>query len=280
MAITVKPNDQACGAEVTGVDLNSPLSETLIEAIRSAWLQHQVLSFPDQQLTDDQLEAFSLNFGPFGDDPFIEPIAGREHIIAVERRANEKAPIFADAWHTDWSFQRVPPAGTCLYGITIPPIGGDTLFVNQEKALAEMPASLRQKIEGKKAIHSAQAGYAPTGLYGENDSDDRSMQIISSVEALATQQHPLIIKHPETGKERLFACLGYIIGIEGMSDDQSLELLFELYNWQTQEEFQYCHQWQKNMLLMWDNRSVLHRATGGFEGFDRLLHRTTIAQRD
>ena len=106
------------------------------------------------------------------------------------------------------------------------------------------------------------------------------MQIISSVEALATQQHPLIIKHPETGKERLFACLGYIIGIEGMSDDQSLELLFELYNWQTQEEFQYCHQWQKNMLLMWDNRSVLHRATGGFEGFDRLLHRTTIAQRD
>jgi taurine dioxygenase len=279
VAITVKPGNQACGAVVTGVDLKTPLSGALIDSIRSAWLQHQVLCFPGQKLNDDQLEAFSLSFGPFGHDPFIKPIAGREHIIAVERKANEQAPIFADAWHTDWSFQSKPPSGTCLYGISIPPSGGDTLFVNQEKALAEMPAALRQKIKGRRAIHSAQAGYAPTGLYGDNDSDDRSMEIISSTDALATQQHPLIIKHTETGKERLFGCLGYIIGIDGMSDDESLELLFELYNWQTREEFQYCHQWQAGMLVMWDNRSVLHRATGGYEGHDRLLHRTTIAEK-
>ena len=278
MDISIRPTGQACGAVVSGIDLSRPLDPASVATIRAAWLEHQVLAFPDQHLSDDLLEAFSLYFGPFGDDPFIKAIPGREHIIAVERGANETAPIFADAWHTDWSFQRIPPAGTCLYGIKIPPLGGDTLFVNQEKALAEMPADLRQGLTGKVAIHSAQAGYAPTGLYGDADSEDRSMEIISSTAAFATQQHPLIIRHPETGRERLYGCLGYIIGIDGVSDEEGLDLLMALYQWQTSEQFQYCHQWQPDMLLMWDNRSVLHRATGGYEGYDRLLHRTTIAQ--
>jgi taurine dioxygenase len=240
-------------------------------------LQHQVLSFPGQQLNDEQLERFSLYFGPFGEDPFIAPISGRQHIIAVQRKADEQASLFADAWHTDWSFQPAPPAGTCLYGITIPPVGGDTLFINQQLALAEMPAQLREKITGVNAIHSAQAGYAPDGLYGEADAGDRSMKIISSTQALATQRHPLIMPHPETGRARLFGCLGYIVGIEGMEDEQALDLLLELYSWQTRPQFQYSHQWQAGTLLMWDNRSVLHKATGGYEGHDRLLHRTTIA---
>lgn len=277
MDMKVTASGQACGAEVTGIDLGEPLQAAVIARLRSLWIQHQVLSFPGQALTDDQLEHFSRYFGAFGDDPFIAPVTGRKHIIAVQRKADEQASLFADAWHTDWSFQPRPPAGTCLYGITIPPVGGDTLFINQEKALLEMPAELRAKIAGKMAVHSAQAGYAPTGLYGDADAGDRSMTIISSAEALASQCHPLITRHPETGAERLFGCLGYIIGVEGMTEDAALELLFELYSWQTREEFQYRHPWQAGTLLMWDNRSVLHRATGGYEGHDRLLHRTTIA---
>lgn len=279
MDMIITPSGQACGATVSNIDLSRALEPEAIAAIRAAWLQHQVLCFPGQQLNDDQLEQFSQYFGPFGDDPFISPIAGREHIIAVQRKADEQAAIFADAWHTDWSFQSTPPAGTCLYGITIPPAGGDTLFINQQKALADMPDDLRQRIEGKQAIHSARAGYAPEGLYGEGDGSDRSMKIISSTDALETQSHPLIISHRETGEQRLYACLGYIIGIEGMGEEEGLALLLDLYAWQTREELQYCHQWQQGMLLMWDNRSVLHRATGGFEGHDRLLHRTTIGER-
>ena len=99
-----------------------------VGAIRAAWLQHHVLAFPDQRLSDDDLDRFTLAMGGFGEDPFIAPIAGRQHIIAVARAADETAPIFAETWHTDWSFQARPPAGTCLYGITIPPMGGDTLF--------------------------------------------------------------------------------------------------------------------------------------------------------
>ena len=275
--ITVTPSGQACGANVTGLDLSAPLSPQQVAEIRAAWLEHHVLAFPDQILSDDDQEAFTVAFGGFGDDPFIAPIPGRKHVIAVKRLANETSPIFAEAWHSDWSFQARPPAGTCLYGITIPPVGGDTLFANQHLALEAMPQDLRARLEGRMAIHSAKKAYAPEGSYGEGDVARRSMDIRPSREAEATQLHPLIRAHPETGRLGLFSCLGYIIGIDGMSDEEALPLLLELYHWQGREQFHYRHQWQKNTLLMWDNRSVLHAATGGYDGHDRLLHRTTVA---
>ena len=278
MALNVTPSDQACGATVTGIDLTKPLSGEEVAEIRGLWLQHHVLAFSNQKLTDDQLEAYTLQFGPFGDDPFIAPSPGREHIIAVKRTANETAPIFAETWHTDWSFQVIPPAGTCLYGITIPPSGGDTMFTNQHAALDAMPADLRDRLEGKMAIHSAKGAYSPKGFYGEQDKG-RSMDIRPSDEAESTHTHPVIRAHPETGQLGLFGCAGYITGFEGMDEDASNDLLMELYRWQTRPEFQYRHKWQKDMLLMWDNRSVLHMATGGYKGHDRLLHRTTIGER-
>ncbi len=275
MKLDITPSGQACGAAIRGVDLSTPLSRELAAAIRAAWLEHQVLAFPDQKLSDDQLEAFTLNFGPFGEDPFIAPIPGHPHIIAVKRMADETSPIFAESWHSDWSFQARPPQGTCLYGMTIPPVGGDTLFTNQYLALDQMPADLRSRIEGKRAIHSAKNAYAPTGFYGAGDKG-RSMDIRPSDEAQATQTHPIIRKHPETGRESLFGCAGYIIGIEGMAQAEAWDLVSELYRWQTRPEFQYRHKWSPDMLVMWDNRCTLHMATGGYAGHDRLLHRTTI----
>ncbi len=272
----VTPSGQACGATVEGVDLTKALSPTLAADIRAAWLEHHVLAFPNQPLADDDLERFTLAFGGFGDDPFISPIPGRDHIIAVQRRADETAPLFAENWHSDWSFQKHPPAGTCLFGITIPPTGGDTLFANQHRALEAMPDALRRRIEGRIALHSAKRAYAPDGVYGASDSSDRSMKIRPSRDAESVERHPLISAHPETERAGLFSCFGYIIGIEDMADDDALPLLIELYQWQGQPQFQYRHKWQQNMLIMWDNRSVLHAATGGYEGHDRLLHRTTI----
>lgn len=280
MGIVVEPSGQVCGARVTGVDLSAPLDVGTVAGIRAAWLEHHVIAFPDQQLGDDDLERFTQHFGPFGDDPFIAPIEGRDHVIAISRRADETAPLFAENWHSDWSFQERPPAGTCLYGITIPPVGGDTLFADQHAALDAMPADLRSRLEGRMAIHSARGGYAPSGMYGEQDQrTDRSMDIRPSEAAMATQLHPIVREHPETGRLGLFGCIGYIIGIDGMSDDESRELLFEMYQWQTRDEFVHTHRWEPDMLVMWDNRSVLHRATGGYDGHDRLLHRTTIGAR-
>jgi taurine dioxygenase len=273
----IVPSRQACAANVLGLNLAAPLTSDLVADIRAAWLEHHVLAFPGQTMSDDDLEAFTIALGGFGHDPFIAPIPGRKHVIAVERLADETSPLFAENWHSDWSFQARPPAGTCLYGIEIPPMGGDTLFANQHAALDAMSDDLRARLEGKMAIHSARRAYAPDGFYGEGDRAKRSMDIRPSVEAEATQLHPLIQKHPETGREGLFSCFGYIIGIEGMDDAEAVPLLLELYQWQGREEFQYRHRWQPGTLLMWDNRSVLHAATGGYDGHHRLLHRTTIA---
>ncbi|MGI9361117.1 MAG: TauD/TfdA dioxygenase family protein [Parasphingorhabdus sp.] len=272
----VTPSGQSCGAAVTGIDLSRPLGDEQVAEIRAAWLEHHVLSFPGQHLSDDDLERFTLYFGDFGQDPFFAPIEGREHIAAIRRDADETSPLFAENWHSDWSFQEHPPAGTCLLGITIPPVGGDTLFANQHAALDAMPPEMRARYEGLTAIHSAMLAYAPDGAYGEKDAG-RSMAIRPDETARETQLHSLVREHPETGRPGLFSCMGYIIGFDGMAQEDALPLLQELYVWQSRDEFVYRHKWEPDMLIMWDNRSVLHCATGGYEGHDRLLHRTTIA---
>tara|TARA_B100001250_G_scaffold189484_2_gene162774 strand:- start:4570 stop:5412 length:843 start_codon:yes stop_codon:yes gene_type:complete len=278
MEIIVKPSGQSCGASVNGVDLTSELSTEVVTQIRTAWLEHKVLSFPGQHMSDDDLERFTLYFGEFGDDPFIAPIPGRKNIIAVQRKADETTKLFAENWHTDWSFQERPPAGTCLFGINIPPSGGDTLFANQQKAWKEMPEQMQLKYRDLIAIHSAKKAYSPDGTYGKREQlTNRSMDIRPSESAARMQRHPLIMDHPETGQKGIFSCLGYIVGFEGRPQEESVILLRDLLEWQGREEFVYRHKWESQMLVMWDNRAVLHKATGGYEGHERLLHRTTIS---
>ena len=276
MALQVEPSGQACGARVTGVDLSRPLDPATVAAIRAVWLEHHVLAFPDQRIGDDDLERFTLAFGGFGDDPFFAPIPGREHIAAIRREADETSPLFAENWHADWSFQAHPPAGTCLLAVDIPLIGGDTLFANQHMAWEALSAEQQARYADLVAIHSARLPYAPDGTYGARDKG-RSMDIRPSEAALATQTHPLVPAHPETGLRGFYSTLGYIIGIEGLAQDAAVALLLELQAWQGDERFVYRHRWEPDMLVMWDNRSVLHRATGGYEGHRRELHRTTIA---
>ena len=280
MSVQVTSSGQACGAQVSGVDLTAPLHEDEVARLRDAWLEHHVLVFPNQCIDDDDLERFTLYFGPFGTDTFFGPIPGRDHIAAIRRNADETLPLFAEAWHTDWSFQEKPPQGTCLRSVTIPPTGGNTLFANQHAALDAMPRGLRQQLEGKQAIHSAKLPYSPNGAYGNADKKaGRSMDIQASEEAFKEQRHPIIRPHPETGRMGVFGAFGYMIGIEGMDNEEAIALLRELYAWQTQPEFQFRHTWEPDMLVMWDNRSVLHAATGGYEGHTRVLHRTTIGAR-
>jgi taurine dioxygenase len=272
----VEPSGQACGATVHGVDLSSELAPDTVSQIRSMWLKHRVLAFANQSMDDDDLERFTRAMGGFGDDPFFAPIPGREHIAAILREADEASPLFAENWHSDWSFLASPPSGTCLLAVDIPPVGGDTLFADQIAAFAALPQARKDELRKLTAIHSARGAYAPDGTYGKND-EGRSMAIRPDKSALATQTHPLVQRHPETGEEALFSCVGYIIGIEGMDDAQAIPLLMELAAWQTEDRFVYRHRWAPDMLILWDNRSVLHKATGGYEGYRRELHRTTIA---
>lgn len=278
MRMTIEPSGQACGAIIRDVDLSGRLDPDLISAIKNVWAQHHVLAFVDQKMDDDALERFTMAMGGFGSDPFFQPIEGRSHIAAIMREADETTPLFAENWHSDWSFLAIPPIGTCLLAIDIPPHGGDTLFSNQAAVFSALPEERKEQLRELTAIHSAVRGYAPDGVYGDSDKG-RSMAIRSGEEAYETQEHPLVIRHPVTGQEMLFASPGYVIGIKELAEPEANALLFELAEWQQREEFLYRHKWQDGMLVMWDNRAVTHRATGGYDGYRRELHRTTIAGR-
>ena len=229
-------------------------------------------------MTDADLERFTLAFGSFGEDPFFGHIDGHENIAAIQRNADETTPIFAESFHSDWSFMEVPPAGTCLFGITIPPQGGNTLFADQVTAYERLPDALRDKADNLTAIHSAELGYAPNGAYGDDDQEGgRSMKIIPSERAREKREHPFVRTHHETGNKALFSSASYIQAFAGMEKEESDALMIEFYGHQSKEELIYSHKWSANMLVMWDNRSLLHAATGGYDGYDRLLHRTTIA---
>lgn len=274
----ITPSGASCGARVTGIDLSGELAPATIADIRKAWLKHKVLAFAEQPNFDDAaLERFTEVMGGFGYDPFFEPIPGHDNIAAIQREADETSTIFAENWHSDWSFQEKPPAGTCLRAVEIPPVGGDTLFCDQVASFAALPEERKDYLRTLTAIHSASRGYAPDGLYGDNDSGDRSMAIKSGEAALARQSHPLIIRHPETGEEAIYCSISYVVGIEGLSDMEALQIVMELHQWCEQDQFVYRHKWEPDMLVMWDNRSVNHKATGGYEGHRRELHRTTIA---
>ena len=278
MNLHIKNTGASFGAFVTGVDLTRDLSAEIIAKLRALWLKHKVLAFPDQNMSDEDLKRFTQYFGDFGEDPYLKHIEGSDHIAAIQRNADEKTPIFAENLHSDWSFQDIPPAGTCLFGITIPPMGGNTIFADQVAAYERLPDELRKTADSLVAIHSAEKGYAPDGKFGADDQGKgRSMSIITDESARIQKRHPFVRTHPETGKKALFSSAAYIQGFVGFTKQESNELLDVFYVYQSAEEILYSHKWSERMLLMWDNRSLLHAATGGYDGYDRLLHRTTIA---
>jgi taurine dioxygenase len=278
MALDISVQPQPCGALVRGIDLTRPLSQVQAAEVRAAWLQHQVLGFPDQPMSVDDLERFAQAIGPFGPDPYFESIPGHPHVAQVRREPDETTTIFADNWHSDWSFLANPPAATLLFGNIIPPVGGDTLFANQYDAWDALPAALKAAVQDRLGVHSARRGYSRQGRYGEGDAG-RSMAIRYDDSALATQTHPIARRHPETGRTALFVSPGYTIGIHGMPDDEAGALLLELFKHQGQDRFVYRHRWQTDMLVMWDNRCLVHAATGGYQGHRRLLHRITVGER-
>jgi taurine dioxygenase len=277
MVMRVIPSGQICGARVEGVDLSRPLAREMVSELRRAWLTHKVLAFPDQALDLAALERASQLFGPFGDDPFIAPIEGHPHVIEVRREPDEKTPLLAETWHSDWSFLAAPPAGTMLYGRIIPPMGGDTLFGDMTAAYRALSPEMKERIGALFGVHSAARGYSKAGLYGDQDKG-RSMAIRPSDAALAEQAHPIVRAHPETGEPALFVNMGYTKGIAGMTEQEGWALLLDLFKHQTQPDFVYRHRWAPGMLTLWDNRCLIHMATGGYDGHRRLLWRTTIAE--
>ncbi len=275
MRVNENLSKNGIGVEVSDFSL-SDLTEENISFLRSKWVEYGLIVFPKLPLSHDEFKDFALSFGNFGDDPFISSLPDYPNIAEIKRSANEKATPFGGTWHSDWSFMKKPPSATLLHSKIIPPVGGNTLFANTEKSFAALPEKMKNKLRNLKVIHSAKIPYADDGFYAL-EKEERSMKILPSKEAKATFSHPMIKIHPETKKECLFINPVYTINIEGFSEDESQELLWELYEHMTQDRFVYEHVWNEDMLIMWDNRTVMHQASGGYDGYDRLLHRITLA---
>jgi taurine dioxygenase len=274
--IEVTPQASGFGAEITGLDLSRPLPAAVLEEVKAAWARHGVVAFPDQPLSLEAQEAFTETMGGFGHDPYIKPMEGHPNVLELRREPHERATNFGAGWHSDWSFQAAPPAATILHSKVVPPVGGDTLFVDAVRAYEALSPTMQTLLAPLQAVHSARQSYGTQGVFAK-DTEKRTMQIIVSEEADGSLTHPLVRTHPVTGKKALYVSPVYTVGIEGMTPQEAKAILGFLFAHLTQEAFIYRHRWREQMLLMWDNRCTMHFAEGGYDGHLRLMHRTTVA---
>ena len=277
MGYKIINNKSSLGVEVLNFEYNDISSKQKVNDLRDLWLAYSVIVFKNLKLTHEEFENFSLAFGVFGDDPYIDSISGYKNIIEVKRSAEEKAPPFGGSWHSDWSFQECPPSATLLHSKIIPPIGGETFFINTQAAYDDLSSKIKLKIKDLMVSHSAIRPYADDGFYALEKDKDRSMAIKPSAKAKEFFLHPLVRTHPETKKKSLFINQVYSITVNGLNEKDSKELLEFLFFHMGQEKYIYKHRWESNMLIMWDNRTVNHCAQGGYQGHKRLLHRITLA---
>ena len=276
--ITVHPLAPALGAEIRGVDLSEAPDAATFERIRDAFHAHSVILFRGQSLSEEQHIAFSRRFGPLEIHVATQYLLPDHPEIVVLSNVveNGKPKGIEDAgryWHSDLSYMRRPSLGSLLYALEVPDEGGDTLFASMYAAYDALPAELKRRIAGLKAIHR----------YGDRWQKDaaqgRARPALSAAERQATPDaiHPVVRVHPATGRPALYVNEGFTVGIVGMAEAEARALLAELFEFSTQAAFTYRHRWRKGDLLFWDNRSVVHSATPYDPQTVRHLHRTTVA---
>ena len=268
---------QALGAEVAGIDLSRPVPEKTFAQIRAAWLEHLVLRFRGQELTDPQVLAFSRNFGeldPPGPNPLGRPfLADHPEMNVISNIKEGGVPIggLGDGeaiWHADMTYVERPPMAAILYAIEIPPAGGDTFWANMYLAYQTLPPELKKQVEGRKAVHDATYNSAGTKRKGYGD--------VTDPRSAPGARHDLVRTHPETGRKCLF--LGrrrnsYVLGLELAESEALLDALWEH---ATQPQFTFRQAWRVGDVIIWDNRCTLHRRDAFDPRARRLLHRTQI----
>jgi taurine dioxygenase len=274
--IEVVPFAAPLGAEIRGADLQH-LDDATFAAIKQAWLDRKVLRLRGQRIDDDALADFSRRFGKLDKAPITR--TGRPHeptrpeVTVISNIVVNGEPIGGlgageAEWHTDMSYNEVPPDASVLYGIEVPEGHGNTWFCDMEAALAALPAPMRERIAGLTCKHDATRNSAGELRAGFKES--------YTPEELPGALHPLVRTHPETGRKSLFLGRRRNAHIMGLPQGESQRLLDELWAFATRPEFTWVQQWKTGDVLIWDNRCVMHRRDPFDASLRRLMHRTQI----
>lgn len=275
VGLALEPLTPRLGGRVTGVDLRQVVSGELAEALRQALAERLVLVLPEQFLGIGDLKRATTIFGPLVRVPYVEPSAEDPDVVAVLKEAEErKIATFGGDWHSDFSFLERPPGGSLLQAVELPPVGGDTLWADQVTAWETLPDDLRRQVAGRRAIQTG----APYGITrAPTEATSRSIRITrGDPEADRERAHPVVRRHPISGKAALFVNPIYTTRLEGLSEAESTPILARLYAHMTRPEFCCRHRWRPGDLVIWDNRATLHFAVNDYDGHRRLLWRTTF----
>jgi len=274
--LRVRPTGAALGAEVEGVDLRS-LDDELFTAIHRAWLEHQVLLFRDQSLSDEDLVTFSRRFGELDEAPVQETgrrfVEGHPEIYVVSNVVRDGVAIGSlgageAVWHTDMSYLPNPPKASVLYALEVPASGGDTSFCSMYAAWDALPEPLRRRVEHARVKHDGtynSGGYTRQGVTPTDDPRTSPGKL-----------HPLSCLHPESGRRGLYLGRRRNSYIEGLPLEESEALLDEIWAGATQRSLTWRHQWRVGDLVLWDNRCTMHRRDAFDPSARRVMHRTQI----
>jgi taurine dioxygenase len=275
--LKVKKLADALGAEIAGVDLSQPIAPQDFARIRAAWLEHLVIRFRGQQLSDPQLLAFSAHFGeldPPGPNPLGRPfLPDHPQMNVISNVKVGGVPIggLGDGeaiWHADMTYIENPPMAAILHALELPPSGGDTYWANMYLAYETLPAELRRRVEGRSAVHDATYNSAGIRRKGYED--------VADPRAAPGARHELVRTHPETGRKCLFLGRRRNSYVLGMELEESEALLDALWAHATQPQFTFRQQWRVGDVLVWDNRCTLHRRDAFDPAARRVMHRTQI----
>jgi len=257
----ITPLSPHTGAEVTGVDLAQPVDAALRERLNRAFVEHSVLVFRDQHLAPRQLLDAVRLFGevfPQHNTRFALPECPEIHTISNQDFFEDgRRYIPGEGYHTDHSNAAQPPKATVLHAVQLPDRGGDTQFVNMQRAYDDLPAATRDRIAGLRAVH----------VYQSRHSERKLMALSEAARQRVPDAvlHPLVHTHPESGRKAIYLNPIRIEGIEGMAEDAALRLLDDLLAHATQPQYEYRHRWRPGDMVMWDNRCLLHKANGDYD---------------
>jgi taurine dioxygenase len=273
MSCEISPLSEHTGAEVRGVDLSRPLDAETRTRLNQAFVEATVLVIRDQSLTADQLLAGVQNFGavfPQHNTKFALPECPQIHYLSNQDRYPDGTRYIPGAgYHTDHSNAAEPPKATVLFAIQLPDSGGDTQYVNMQRAYEDLPEETKTRIANLKGTHVYQSKHSVRKLVGLTA--EAKKKVPDAV------QHPLVRTHPENGRKSLFLNPIRIESIKGLPEGEALDLLDELLTHATQEKYQYRHRWLAGDVAMWDNRCLLHKANGDYDhGQTRYLYRVML----